>query len=114
MAKEIADTGRIGHIQSFNHPKFNIAKMEALCTDDTGKPNEIQQKNWIRKGQTYTVVKLYTNPLSGEHYFALEEVQPDSPYGGYKVERFSFDINDLTKLLEGKKEEITEEEPAMA
>lgn len=88
--------------------------MEALCIDDTNKPNEIQQKNWIKKGQTYTVVKLYTNPLSGEHYFALEEVRPDPPYGGYKVERFSFDVNDLSEFLEGKKEEVTKEEPAMA
>lgn len=69
--------------------------MEITCVDASGKPNEVQQKNWIVEGQKYTAVRLYRNPLSGDQYFALEEVQPDSPYAGYKVQRFSFDPIDF-------------------
>ncbi|MCU0354230.1 MAG: hypothetical protein MUD08_10915 [Cytophagales bacterium] len=54
--------------------------MKVICIDDTHKPNEVQQKNWVKKGKEYTALRLYRNPLSGEQFFALEEVQPDPPY----------------------------------
>jgi|GEM_PF-6221103 len=83
--------------------------MKLICIDDTCKPNEVQQKNWIKKGQEYTALQLYRNPLSGEQFFALEEVQPDSPYAGYKVQRFAFNIEEfLEKFV---KQEVPEQAP---
>jgi hypothetical protein len=29
------------------------------------------------------------NKLSKELYFVLEEIQPTSPYGGYRIDRFA-------------------------
>lgn len=95
--------------------------MKVICIDDTHKPNEVQQKNWVKKGKEYTALRLYRNPLSGEQFFALEEVQPDPPYAGYKVQRFSFDVDEFVRTFVSKevevekKEEVEEElaEPAL-
>ncbi len=84
--------------------------MKVICIDDTCKPNEVQQKNWIKKGQEYTVVRLYRNPLSGDQFFALEEVQPDAPYAGYKIARFSFDVEEFLQLFVQKEETVEEPE----
>ncbi|MDJ1467809.1 hypothetical protein QNI19_13170 [Cytophagaceae bacterium DM2B3-1] len=84
--------------------------MKLICIDDTCKPNEVQQKNWIKKGVEYTALRLYRNPLSGDQFFALEEVQPDAPYAGYKVQRFSFDIDEFMKTFVEQKETVEEPE----
>jgi len=84
--------------------------MKVICIDDTCKPNEVQQKNWIKKGKEYTALRLYRNPLSGEQFFALEEVQPDAPYAGYKIQRFSFDVEEFLRLFLSKETEIEKDE----
>jgi hypothetical protein len=73
--------------------------MKVVCIDDTHRPNEVQLKNWIKKGQEYTAVKLYRNPLSGDQFFKLEEVQPDPPYAGYRIQRFSFDVQEFIETF---------------
>lgn len=81
--------------------------MNVICIDNSGKPNEVRTSNWINLKQEYTVVKLKRNSLTNEQFFELEEVKPDSPYGGYKITRFSFDVLELNELLKSK--EIPEE-----
>ncbi len=87
--------------------------MKVTCIDDTHKPNEVQQKNWIKKGQEYTALRLYRNPLSGEQFFALEEVQPDAPYAGYKVQRFAFDVQEFIETFVEVKKTVEVEEPEL-
>jgi hypothetical protein len=33
--------------------------MKVICIDDTGRPNEIPTSKWIKKGQVYTVAKVW-------------------------------------------------------
>lgn len=81
---------------------------KCICLNDKNKPNDIQNKNWIKKGQEYTVVALKRSVITNEMFLVLEEVQPDPPYGGYKIERFAFDMETLLKLF--KVETIEEPE----
>lgn len=61
-----------------------------IAKDITNKPNDISTKHWLIQDKIYTVVKLKRNPLNGDQFFVLDEVQPDNPlYGGYNVKRFS-------------------------
>lgn len=82
--------------------------MECICINSKNKPNDIQNKNWIKKGNKYTIVVLKKSVITNEMFLVLEEVQPDPPYGGYKIERFGFDMETLLKLF--KVENIEEPE----
>jgi hypothetical protein len=61
---------------------------KVICIDASCKPEEVPTSSWLVEGQEYTVLKINRNKLTKEEYFILLEVQPTSPYGGYKVDRF--------------------------
>jgi hypothetical protein len=73
--------------------------MKCLAINTKNKPNDIQTKNWIKKGEEYNIVSLKRSVITKELFLVLEEVQPDPPYGGYKAERFSYDKDTLEKLF---------------
>jgi hypothetical protein len=82
---------------------------KVICTNDSAKPNEISIKNWVVKGQVYTVVKMCISKLTKDRYFVLEEVQPESPYGGFNIKRFGIapeDIEELVKINELELQEV--------
>jgi hypothetical protein len=62
--------------------------MKVVCIDASCKPEEIPNSSWLVEGQEYTVLRVRVNKLTHEEYLVLQEVQPTSPYGGYKVDRF--------------------------
>ena len=66
------------------------------------KPNEVSQANWIIKDQEYTVSKLRRSVITGEQFFELYEVQPDSPYLGYLCKRFCYSEEDLLAFINEK------------
>jgi hypothetical protein len=74
--------------------------MKVVCIDDTHKPEEVRSTNWIKKGVEYTVAKLMKNKLTGVQYYQLEEVKPDAPYGGYRVNRFAIPVEEIEKFFE--------------
>ena len=78
---------------------------KVICIDDTNRPNEISIKNWVIKGNSYTVVKMCISKITNDRYFVLEEIQPESPYGGYNIKRFSIAPEDIEQLV---KEDILE------
>lgn len=81
---------------------------QVVCIDDSNKPNDISSKHWVKKGNKYTPIKLVTCKLDRKQYFVLEEVTPDNPiYGGYNINRFGIDINDILEMIE--KGELIEE-----
>ena len=81
--------------------------LKVVCINNSNRPNEIRLCNWPRLDTEYTVVKMKRSIITSEKFFELEEIKPDSPYGGYKVERFGVDISDILKLIE---EKVLEEE----
>jgi len=56
--------------------------------DASCKPEEVQSSSWLVEGQEYTVLRVGVNKLTHEEYLVLQEVQPNPPYGGFKVNRF--------------------------
>lgn len=73
--------------------------MKVICIDNSNKPNEIQTKNWLVKGKEYTVKKLLKSLITNEQYYSLEEVTPDPPFGGYKVQRFAIPSDEIEKFF---------------
>jgi hypothetical protein len=61
---------------------------KVICIDASFKPEEVPTSSWLVEGQEYTVLRVGKNKLTNEDYFILQEIQPNLPYGGYKVNRF--------------------------
>lgn len=72
--------------------------MIIICTDISNKPNDVRDSNWLKLGEQYTVVKLLKSVITGEQFYELAEVKPDSPYGGYKVTRFAIPESEILKF----------------
>lgn len=81
---------------------------KVICIDDSFKPNDISIKNWVVKGQVYTVVKMCISKLTGDKYFVLNEISPEMPYGGYHIRRFSIAPEDIEELVKEKELELEE------
>jgi hypothetical protein len=82
---------------------------KVICIDDSAKPNDISNKNWVKKNEKYTVVKMCISKLSNDKYFVLEEVKPDNPlYGGYNIKRFGIAPEDIEELVKEKELELEE------
>jgi hypothetical protein len=62
---------------------------KVICINAKDRPPDLPTSHWIKEGQEYTVIKVCMNKLSKELYFVLEEIQPTSPYGGYRIDRFA-------------------------
>ena len=81
---------------------------KVICIDDSAKPNDISNKNWVKAKEKYTVVKMCISKLSNDKYFVLNEISPEMPYGGYHIRRFSIAPEDIEELIE--KDELQLEE----
>lgn len=81
---------------------------KVICIDDTMKPNDISNKNWVIKGNTYSVVKMCVSKLSNDRYFVLQEVQTPAPWGGFNIKRFSIAPEDIEELVKEKELELEE------
>lgn len=60
----------------------------AICVDDKNKPEAIQDKNWVKVNNIYTIDFFSRDVVSGELSLALKEIKPDKPYEVYKGSRF--------------------------
>lgn len=86
------------------------------CVNDQGKPNDIPNNQWIKKGNQYTVIKAdYLNMQNRILGFQLEEVSLEGcfPYLYFAASRFrpltEDDINAeeaVKKILEEQYQEI--------
>lgn len=77
--------------------------LKCLCVDDSNKPSEIPQSNWIKKGEEYTV--LFARYLLPQKLLGLQlsEVMLDEschPYEYFIASRFAFRKEDLQELIE--------------
>ena len=78
--------------------------MKVECIDDSNKPNEIRDINWVKKGREYTVIGVNSHPFQNNiKSFVLAEIDTECPeYTGYLASRF--------RAIEKEKIEIFEEE----
>jgi len=81
---------------------------KVICIDDSMKPNDVSSKNWVKKNNIYTVVKMCISKITNDRYFVLEEIQPESPYGGYNIKRFSIAPEDIEQMIKEENLELEE------
>lgn len=63
--------------------------VKCICVNDSGKPNEIKQSNWIVKDHVYNIIAVSHMIISNELGYKLAEIDTDCPeYPFYKASRF--------------------------
>lgn len=77
--------------------------MKAICIDDKNRPINVLPSEWIKEGETYTIIKIIKMGLQdGKYGVLLKEVQlrADSfPYEYYDADRF-LPLDILTEVRE--------------
>ena len=66
--------------------------MKAICIDSSNKPAKVPVEQWIKQGETYTIIKIVKMGLQDNKYgVLLKEVQMSAdcfPYEYYDADRF--------------------------
>jgi len=66
--------------------------MKAICIDSSNKPAKVPIEQWIKEGETYTIIKIIKMGLQDNKYgVLLKEVQMSAdcfPYEYYDADRF--------------------------
>lgn len=76
-----------------------------ICLNDQHRPSEIPTTHWVKKGETYTVIRIMKCHAQGGIYgYELEEInlKPFSPWEYFAVHRFAVpgDISELEEVIE--------------
>ena len=83
--------------------------MKAICIDSIKKPTKIPIEQWIKEGETYTIIKVIKMGLQdGKYGVLLKEVQMSAdcfPYEYYDADRF---IPLDTRVLNMEEEAVKE------
>jgi len=83
--------------------------MKVICLNSSNKPAKIPIAQWIKKGETYTIIKVVKMGLQdGRYGVLLKEVQMSAdcfPYEYYDADRF-VPLDDQVANLE---EEVVKE-----
>jgi hypothetical protein len=83
--------------------------MKAICIDSSNKPAKIPVEQWIKQGETYTIIKIVKMGLQdGRYGVLLKEVQISAdcfPYEYYDASRF-VPLDD--RVLKMDEEEVKE------
>ena len=86
--------------------------MKVICIDSSNKPAKVPVEQWIKEGETYTVIKVVKMGLQdGRYGVLLKEVQMSAdcfPYEYYDAERF-IPLDIRLHQIEEEKEEVLEE-----
>ncbi|RTK92547.1 MAG: hypothetical protein EKK61_03875 [Rickettsiales bacterium] len=87
-----------------------MLNIRVMCIDDSNKPKEVPDKDWIKKGDKYTVIKLVRilnkRQLNGNGVKLLEKVIDTPNYKFYKLERFKL-LDEDELLLDKIEQEVT-------
>ena len=84
--------------------------MRVVCIDDSKRPEKIPDSQWVKKGETYTVIKAVKMGIQANTLgFELEELNLSGcfPYEYYDAKRF---VPEEFANLENAAENIVEEE----
>ena len=85
--------------------------MKAICIDSSNKPAKVPIEQWVKEGETYTIIKVVKMGLQdGKYGVLLKEVQMSAdcfPYEYYDAERF-IPLDIRLHQAEGQKEEVLE------
>ncbi len=62
--------------------------MKVICIDDSERSADIPLSKWVRRNQTYTVLKVEFMHQQGIYGCILEEIEGDFPYTHFACNRF--------------------------
>lgn len=83
--------------------------MKAICINSSNKPAKVPVEQWIKQGETYTIIKVVKMGLQdGIYGVLLKEVQMSAdcfPYEYYDADRFV----PLDARVANMEEEVVEE-----
>jgi hypothetical protein len=83
--------------------------MTVICINSSNKPAKVPIEQWVKEGETYTIIKLVTMGLQdGKHGVLLKEVQMSAdcfPYEYYDADRF---VPLDTRVLNMEEEKVKE------
>ena len=80
-----------------------------ICIDDSNRPKEIPESDWVKKGENYniTFVSIHINqieegiPVQGcDIYEKPLSLEKHNPYESFRLSRFGVTIQNLLKLIE--------------
>ena len=78
--------------------------IKAVCIDDSGKPAEIPQDKWIKKDETYNIIKITIHPkqksIQGCEIAEITLDESCEPYEYFKLSRFAISQDDIPALIE--------------
>ena len=78
-------------------------KIPCICINDRLKPDEIPQSKWVVKDQEYHITHVYNNihenGIKGAELFE-HDISECAPYNCYRLDRFAFTPENLSKLIE--------------
>ena len=82
-------------------------KIEAICVDNSHRPEVIPLNKWLKKGNSYTI--LFTTLVLpqrkiGVHLAEIELTKDELPYEYFLISRFAFTEENLALLNELIKE----------
>ncbi len=85
--------------------------MKAICIDSSNKPAKVPIEQWVKEGETYTIIKIVKMGLQdGRYGVLLKEVQMSAdcfPYEYYDAERF-IPLDIKLHQLEEEKQQVLE------
>ena len=98
---------------------------KVICINDSNKPNDIPQSQWVKKGSIYTVTKVVKMLIQdGIYGFELAEINLEgcAPYKYYSAERFGIimdiivdeNTNWADRELDRLMKELQEEESSIS
>ena len=65
----------------------------AQCIDDSDKPLQVADEDWVEEGDIYIVTNVHKDLISGEHCFKLYGMSPGAGFDTYKADRFHIGVN---------------------
>jgi hypothetical protein len=85
--------------------------MKAICIDSSNKPAKVPLEQWIKQGETYTIIKIVKMGLQDNKYgVLLKEVQMSAdcfPYEYYDADRF-IPLDERVLNMKEEREEVLE------
>ena len=85
--------------------------MKEICIDSSNKPAKVPVEQWIKQGETYTIIKIVKMGLQDNKYgVLLKEVQMSAdcfPYEYYDADRF-IPLDERVLNMKEEREEVLE------
>jgi hypothetical protein len=77
--------------------------IQCLCINDENRPKEIPESKWVKKGEVYSIIFAIVVLPQRQLALQIDELDLDEscmPYEYFLANRFTFRLEDISKLHE--------------